>query len=316
MRLSSALRSAGLNSARCLLTPEEVPTDGSWLVKPLMSAGGNHIFPWHGDLRGYGYQPQHTAAGCRCYFQERIDGLPASAIYVAVEGQAEFLGATRQLLGLPWCFGGGQPDFGYRYCGSVGTLDCSASQTEQFRVIGQALASTFGLRGLFGVDAVLSGDEIWPIEVNPRYTASVEILERLGGFGAIALHVAACQKADRRTFSASSASSAFEIWKPGYGRRKAAKAELYAPTNLEINDEFLNWTRRQNHEHSWPNVSDISPLGTVIHRGHPIVTIFAEGPDDASVVQRLMDRAAEAYSALAVSALSANNLPAGVSKNS
>jgi predicted ATP-grasp superfamily ATP-dependent carboligase len=314
LQLSAALRSAGFKSPRCSLTPEDVSTDGTWLVKPLASAGGNHIFPWRGDLRGCGFHPQHTAAGCRRYFQERIEGQPASAIYVAVDGQAVFLGATRQLLGLPWCFGGGEIDIEFRYCGSVGLLGCSAAQTEQFRAIGQTLASAFGLRGLFGVDAVLRGDEIWPIEVNPRYTASIEILERLSGFSAIGLHIVACQRTGQQLASASSAYSAFQI--PGSAGQKVAKAELYASTDLRINGEFLAWAWRQNDGRSWPNVSDISPLGTVIRRGHPIVTILAEGRDEATVMERLMDRATEAYSALAVSALSANNLPAGVSKNS
>ncbi len=321
LRLSAALRAAGLNSPGCSLTPDGIPTDGSWLVKPLASGGGNHILPW--DVRGCGFSvgsefnrrpPPHTAAGCgRCY-QERIDGVPASAIYVAVDGRAVFLGATRQLLGLPWCFGGEQSDNEFRYCGSVGPLDCSAAQTEQLRAIGQTLVSSFCLHGLFGVDVVLRGDEIWPIEVNPRYTASVEILDRLGGFSAVGLHVAACQKADQDFLSASSAPSAF-----GMSNRRGcrvAKAELYAPSDIKINEEFLTWARRQNHERSWPNVSDISPLGTAIYRDHPIATIFAEGPDDAAVMERLMARAAEAYSVLAVSAGSANNFAAGVSQNS
>ena len=246
--------------------------------------------------------------------------MPASAIYVAVERRAVFLGATRQLLGLPWCFGGEQPDNGFRYCGSVGPLDCSAAQTEQLRAIGQTLDSSFCLHGLFGVDVVLRGDEIWPIEVNPRYTASVEILERLGSFSAVGLHGAACRQADQRHFSASSPSSAFSAFKKlklgsGSGRR-VAKAELHAPSDIKINEEFLTWTRSQNRDCPWPNVSDISPLGTAIHRGHPIATIFAEGPGEAAVLQRLTARAAEAYSVLAVSAGPANNFAGGVSQNS
>ena len=35
----------------------------------------------------------------------------------------------------------------------------------------------FGLVGLFGVDLILRDGEPWPVEVNPRYTASVEVLE-------------------------------------------------------------------------------------------------------------------------------------------
>jgi predicted ATP-grasp superfamily ATP-dependent carboligase len=318
LRLSAALRAAGYNSPRCSLSQDGLPTDGSWLVKPIASAGGNDICLWRGDIRCCGSQPENTAAGRRYYYyQERIEGLPASGIYVAVEGRAVFLGATRQLLGLSWCFGGEEPDNGFRYCGSVGPLACSPAQMKEFRAIGPALVNAFGLQGLFGVDMVLNGDAIWPIEINPRYTASVEILERLGGFSAVGWHVAACEGPNRQPVRAFSPTSAFRTWKTNDGAgRIAAKAELYAPRDIVINDEFLTWARRQNHEQAWPNVADISASGTAICRGHPIVTVFADGATEAIVMQRLMDRAAEAYSVLAVSAPSANNLAAGVSQNS
>ena len=48
------------------------------------------------------------------------------------------------------------------------------------------LADRFELSGLFGVDFILDGDQVWTLEVNPRYTASVEIVERATGIHAIA----------------------------------------------------------------------------------------------------------------------------------
>src|SRR5262245_15365749 len=42
------------------------------------------------------------------------------------------------------------------------------------------------MRGLFGVDGVLCEGAFWPVEVNPRYTASVEVLERATGLRAFA----------------------------------------------------------------------------------------------------------------------------------
>ena len=58
--------------------------------------------------------------------------------------------------------------------------------------MGQLLASTFSLVGLFGVDHVLQNDEPWVVEINPRYTASVEILELAVGRSLLAEHVSAC----------------------------------------------------------------------------------------------------------------------------
>ena len=47
--------------------------------------------------------------------------------------------------------------------------------------LGEVLASASGLMGWFGIDYVLRDGEPWPVEVNPRYTASVE--SSRAGFG-------------------------------------------------------------------------------------------------------------------------------------
>ena len=50
--------------------------------------------------------------------------------------------------------------------------------------LGTVLAQAFRLVGLFGVDGVLDAERFWPVEVNPRYTASVEVLEGATGLPA------------------------------------------------------------------------------------------------------------------------------------
>ena len=50
-----------------------------------------------------------------------------------------------------------------------------------FESLGDALASAFGLAGWFGVDYILRDEIPWPVEINPRYTASVEIHELATG---------------------------------------------------------------------------------------------------------------------------------------
>ena len=50
------------------------------------------------------------------------------------------------------------------------------------------MSKAAGLRGLFGVDFVLRDGIPWPVEVNPRYTASVEVLEFAAGIRALTLH--------------------------------------------------------------------------------------------------------------------------------
>jgi uncharacterized protein len=300
-RLAAALRAAGFAAPRCSFSPADVPTDGSWLSKPRASAGGHHIEPWHGHPVGDAVR----AARSPRYFQERIEGLPISAVYVGTGDGAICLGVTRQLLGLPWCGITGRHSF--RYCGSIGPLELSPPLAGRFEELGSAIARTFALLGLFGVDAILSEDEIWAIEVNPRYTASTEMVERACAVNAVRLHVQA--------FSASFASSAFQTLKRSErrGRGVAGKAVFYAPADLVVGEAFLNWVGWQNRGREWPTIADIPALGTEIRMEQPIVTIFDEGADERSVLRGLEAIAADAYRNLAISSLPANNSPADVS---
>jgi uncharacterized protein len=308
-RLAAAVQAAGFAAPRCSLSPANVPTDGSWLSKRRASAGGNHIVPWHGQV-GHAVRADTTTgrtARSSRYFQEQIEGLPASAIYIGTREGAICLGVTRQLLGLSWC-GAERATDRFRYCGSIGPLDMSIQLAEQFQDLGSAIARSFALIGLFGVDAAIDrGDKIWTIEVNPRYTASIEILERASAVNAVHLHVQA--------FSASSASSAFQTLKRRErgGRRAAGKAVLYAPASLAVGVAFLGWAESQNRGRAWPAVADIPSLGTEIQAGQPIVTLFADDTDEPSVLNGLKALAAEAYRNLAVSPPYANNSRAEMS---
>ena len=112
--------------------------------------------------------------------QRFVAGEAASAVYVAANGRAEFLGATRQLLGR---------DVGlpaeFAYAGTIAPLIVSPVEMQASHRLGGVLAREFGLVGLFGVDFVRAQGEIWVIEVNPRYTASVEVLRARARLAAV-----------------------------------------------------------------------------------------------------------------------------------
>ena len=48
-----------------------------------------------------------------------------------------------------------------------------------------AVTRDFGLVGLNGIDFIARAGVPWPIEVNPRYSASMELLERRCGHVAL-----------------------------------------------------------------------------------------------------------------------------------
>ena len=98
------------------------------------------------------------------------------------------LAATRQLIGEDWTAARG-----FRYAGSIGPLVLDKPVHAVWQHVGSTLAAAYGLVGLFGVDAIVDGDRVWPVEVNPRYPASTEIVEQALEIHAIDDHIAACR---------------------------------------------------------------------------------------------------------------------------
>jgi predicted ATP-grasp superfamily ATP-dependent carboligase len=224
-----------------------------------------------------------------CY-QKRIDGTPCAAVYVAAEGEAQLLGVTRQIIGEPWLRA-----HGFQYAGSIGPWPMAPAAREMLERLGNVLSEQFELAGLFGVDFILDGERVWTVEVNPRYTASVEIVERCTGVRAIAAHVAAC------------GGSPGEIGRVGAhlpaiggedapGRLEAnchGKATLFATRDFEISPAFADYSIAESLRTPWPMLGDISPAGTPVENGRPVLTMFASGTSVAEVEQRLRTRVIE-----------------------
>ena len=264
--LRACLAASGIATADIRKGTDPVPP-GRWLRKPLSGGGGLGIEP-----AGGGDAPLSTT-----YLQQFVEGESCAAVFVADGTEAALIGVTLQLVGRAEFHA---PPFAY--CGSVGPLPLAGGERDQWLAIGTALAREFGLRGLFGVDAIRSHD-IVPIEVNPRYTASVEVHELAGGPATLALHAAACRGALPR----------FRI--PAAGRL-AAKAHLFASAELRIRDGLDPRT-------AVPNASvefaDIPVPGSLVRAGAPIMTILIRGDDEGGCARLLASTARGLYRALA-----------------
>ncbi|MDH3717451.1 MAG: ATP-grasp domain-containing protein [Planctomycetota bacterium] len=273
-QLAGVLRAAGYPLPEITRDVDQVPTDGSWLSKNARGSGGSHVRPWYGGTHTFG---DHG------YFQKRAEGIPCSGVFLAAGGRAMLLGTTRQLIGAAWTSAAG-----FTYAGSIGPLALQPSDRTAWNQIGSAVASQFHLSGLFGVDAVLQNESLWPLEVNPRYTASVEVLERACGWHSIRLHVDACREARLP--------AALDDCPPN--PLCCGKAILYARRDITIGPCFGQLADRKNREQAWPCVADIPRIDTAIRCGRPICTVLTDGVDLAAVEDRLKSLAAEVESAV------------------
>jgi predicted ATP-grasp superfamily ATP-dependent carboligase len=261
MALAAVLRHAGLPVPECTLDASGLPRDGSYLRKPVRSASGAGITVWDKRCRA----PQGSVGW---YFQRRIEGLACAAAYVAAKGRACLVGLTQQRMAT------GREGGCFRYAGSVGPLDLSPELRQRLMRLGDVLAEACGLVGWFGADGILANGEFWTVEVNPRYTASAEVLERGLGIGAVALHMDACLHA------------ALPRDLPQPRGQLHGKAILVAPCRLEVRPEFTAWALEAA-TRDWPALADIPQPHTEIPAGQPVLTVFASGESVRQVHERL-----------------------------
>ncbi len=120
----------------------------------------------------------------------------------------------------------------------------------------------------------------YPIEVNPRYTAAMELVERAYGLSIFDIHVRAC----------AGLLPAFDLATARRATSAIGKAILYACGDLVFRD-----TRPWLEDDS---VRDISAPGQRCRRGQPICTIFAAGRDAVECRAALGRRAAVLYAEL------------------
>jgi predicted ATP-grasp superfamily ATP-dependent carboligase len=248
-RLAQALQEANLHFPDTRASAVGLPRDGSWLTKTGRGASGSGVRAFTdqvADQRGL-------------YYQKRVAGPSYSAVYVAASGNADLLGVVRQLVGEPWL---GAREF--QYCGAVGPAHLSASMTAELARIGSVLSGRFQLVGLFGIDLVIDSGRVWTIEVNPRYTASVEVIERATGARSIVRHAATCTNT---AYSDSRDASAFT---------PRGKAILFAKRDVKINARRAKYLLAEANQTSWPPLADIPNAATVIEAGQPVLTVFAE----------------------------------------
>ena len=238
-----------------------------WLRKPVHSGGG-HGITFTPDLRpARGY-----------LLQEYIPGISCSASFVANRREAVVIGLTEQLVGRTE-FGAN----GFRYCGNILPLETAfvleddADILEQVQRIASLMTREFELIGVNGFDFILADGQVYLTEVNPRYSASMELIEKAYGLSIFDLHVQAVTQGRLPEFD-------LELRMHQVEQCSFGKAILYAEKDGQAPDT-QDWVQSGIHDVPFPDEE--------LTAGKPVCTLLAAGESRDDCFTRLVNRAKE-----------------------
>ena len=231
-----------------------------FLQKPIRSGGGFGIT-----------QIRVSEKKARQLIQEYIPGLPCSALFLANGQDSVLIGLTEQLIGLEE-FG----SRGFRYCGNI--LGKVWREAEGSHLLGELaeittlLTREFKLRGANGIDFILKDGVPYLLEVNPRYTAAMELIEKAYHLPIVEAHL-----------------NSLEGYLPAFNltihleKGYWGKAILFAEKNLKVPPIQRDWFER--------GIRDIPREGEFIYKGEPVCTLFACGPTREACYRQLVEKA-------------------------
>lgn len=146
---------------------QELLSRGDCVLKPLRSGGGMGIRRVRSDETLSPRSKPHV-------LQRVMAGQSISVAFSVIDGEVFWIGESEQWIGKKW----GAPQ-AFQYAGSLAPLLLSAAEEAALLQVAEKIATAANLRGLCGLDLIRNEQGLWLIEVNPRYTASMELFEQL-----------------------------------------------------------------------------------------------------------------------------------------
>jgi uncharacterized protein len=262
-QLREVVLASGLRMPEAL-TPGATPDPARrWLRKRIRSGGGFAVEPWSvGPVQA---DPEWIV-------MEWVEGTPGSIALVANGHDARVVSLTRQLSGDATF---GAP--GFAYAGNLLIPRLDSALLARLERLAVALTRAFGLVGLNGVDFILNGDEVTVLEVNPRFSASMELVESALGISLFDWHVAGCRRQELPAFPIRQDTQVF------------GKAEVYARRD-GVAPDTATWAAAGR--------LDIPQPGDLLRAGLPICTVTASGADEAECYASLAAEALAVWDAL------------------
>jgi len=278
----------------------------SWMLKPVGRAGGVYIraiasLERLDHVANLGLDPGSTTSSLTSnlwYLQEYVPGISIGVSYCTGSNEnpesngntqstepprTRIVGIARSILSeeleapLPWI-----------YRGSLSPYSVSPSVLASLERFAKTVAQSTGIRGLWQADFQIDPKgQLWLLEINPRWSASMELHEILEGYSWITEHVRIlCDGASNRVPSPGSPAG-----------QQVAKGIVYAPHEMHLSVAQVDRLGRSGWhgtlreleiaEFCLADIPQSDPLGVDFAEGMPIVTVLVAGEKNADLLEKI-----------------------------
>jgi hypothetical protein len=223
------------------------------MLKPCKGSGGwrNALVTCEEDIRAW-----ELSFPDEPYLLQRVaPGIPASVCCVTNGTSAKALAVNQQIMR-----GTEMARFGFS--GSLTPFPHPMSQ--KMRDMAEEIAAASECLGIIGVDFLVTDDMIVPIEVNPRFVATLDTIEQATGLNLVQVHINACKGVLPEKIPDS--------------KQVCIRKILFAPCDLTISVDLSSLS---------PLVSDIPAPSSSFLAGEAVISVFGIGADEASAYDAL-----------------------------
>ena len=214
-----------------------------YIAKSISGLGGSHIRPI-----------SQSDSLQNNYFQKITDGTPGSALFLANGKKAQILSINRQYIEPT-------PRSPYRLGMIESPLDITSTHQKLITKACNRITQKTGLKGLNSLDFIISQkNELFILEVNPRPSASIELIESKF-IPIIQLHINACHgRLITKSLETPSCINSFRY--------------IFAEKNFSIPSDMV-----------WPvECSDIAKSASLIKKDEPICSCLVQASDHAAAM--------------------------------
>jgi predicted ATP-grasp superfamily ATP-dependent carboligase len=274
----------------------------SWMLKPVGRAGGVHVraiasLEGLDRVANLGLDPGSLTSNL-WYLQEYVPGISIGVSYCTGSNgntgsnwntqsseppKTRIVGIARSILSeeldapLPWI-----------YRGSLAPYSVSPSVRASLERFATTVAQSTGIRGLWQADFQIDPNgQLWLLEINPRWSASMELHELLQGYSWITEHVRIlCDGASKSVPSPGSPAG-----------QQVAKGIVYAPHEMHLSVAQVDRLGRsgwhgtlrelETAEFCLADIPQSDPLGVDFAEGMPIVTVLVAGEKNADLLEKI-----------------------------